>query len=83
MNFISIVICKYNFFKLFININTNSEEIKGKYTCPLFGFIWFITMLITVAYIDSRSIDHLFETILLWLVDKMPTAKAIRIPIVK
>ena len=51
--------------KLFTKININSAYIKGKYICPLFAFIWFITMLCTVAYIDSWLIDQRLETTLL------------------
>jgi hypothetical protein len=54
--------------KLFININTNNEYIKGKYICPLFVLIWFITILWTVEYIVSWLIDQLLGIILLLLI---------------
>ena len=42
--------------KLFININKNNPYINGKYICPFLGFIWFITILCILAYIDSSVI---------------------------
>lgn len=42
-----------------------SEDIKGKNICPLFAFIWFITILYTVAYIDSTDSDQLFGVAIL------------------
>lgn len=51
--------------KLFINIYINNAEIKGKNICPFFALIWFITMLNTVAYIDSIEIDQLFGVTML------------------
>ena len=38
---------------------------NGKYTCPLLGFIWFVTILWIVAYKDSWLIDQLLPTNLL------------------
>lgn len=35
--------------RLLIKTNINNEYINGKYICPLFGFIWFVTMLYIVA----------------------------------
>jgi hypothetical protein len=49
--------------KLFINININNDEIRGKNIWPLFAFIWFITILYTVAYIDSTDNDQLFGVV--------------------
>ena len=34
--------------KLFTNIYINNAYKKGKYTCPLLGFIWFITIYIII-----------------------------------
>ena len=44
--------------KLFINMYINIENINGKNIWPLFAFIWFITILYIVEYIDSRDNDH-------------------------
>jgi hypothetical protein len=49
--------------KLFINININKDEIKGKNIWPLFTFIWFIIILYTVAYMDSTDSDQLFGVV--------------------
>ena len=46
----------------------NNTYINGKNICPLFGLIWFITILCTVAYILSWLIDQLFRIILLLFV---------------
>jgi len=43
----------------------NNPEIKGKNIWPFFAFIWFITILKTVAYIDSIDIDQLFGVTIL------------------
>ena len=51
--------------RLFINININKADIIGKNIWPFFAFIWFITMLKTVAYIDSMDIDQLFGVTML------------------
>lgn len=41
----------------------NNDEIKGKNIWPLFAFIWFITILYTVEYIDSTDNDQLFGVV--------------------
>ena len=51
--------------KLFTKIKIKSENINGKYACPLLVFIWLITMLCTVAYTDSWLIDQLLAISLL------------------
>lgn len=61
--------------KLFININRNNTYIKGKYAWPAFPFIWFVTILCTVAYIDSWPIDHVLDISLLLLLDIKLTVK--------
>ena len=43
----------------------NNVYIKGKYICPFNAFIWFITILCIVAYINSWLIDQALDTILL------------------
>lgn len=43
----------------------NKAEIKGKNIWPFLAFIWFITILKTVAYIDSIVIDQLSGTTIL------------------
>ena len=35
-------------------MNINNAYMNGKYTCPLLGFIWFVTILWIVAYKDSE-----------------------------
>ena len=37
----------------------NNADIRGKNIWPLLAFIWFITILYTVEYIDSCDIDQL------------------------
>ena len=51
--------------KLFISIYINKDSIKGKNICPLLLFIWFITILYTVKYIDSIDNDQLFGVTML------------------
>ena len=36
----------------------NNPDIKGKNICPLLAFIWLITILYIVEYIDSWDIDQ-------------------------
>lgn len=43
----------------------NNADINGKNIWPLFAFIWFITILNTVAYIDSKDIDQLLGVTIL------------------
>ncbi len=43
----------------------NKADIKGKNICPFFAFIWFMTILNTVAYIDSMDIDQLLGVTIL------------------
>jgi hypothetical protein len=47
-------------------MNINKTYIKGKYICPLLGFIWLITILCIVAYIVSWLNAHLLKTTLLF-----------------
>lgn len=52
------------FFLDLIFLYINNDDNKGKNICPLFMFIWFTTMLNTVAYLDSNDKDQWLGNIL-------------------
>ena len=69
--------------KLFTKINRNNPKMNGKYIWPFFEFIWLITILCILAYIDSSLKTQLLEINLLYLVAKIFITKIITVLIIK